>query len=105
MRVGTVLNRDEHLRKCWCCQWTYGDLHRPGHQTDRSLWTYEKAVEAIESTSGPFTRPDLWRAHGGGPSFYNILGFAIHDMRMHGLLRCVRMSGKRCMMWEVQRGQ
>lgn len=103
MTVGRILDPVEHDRKCWACQWTYGDLFRPGGQASKSQSLYERAVEAIEERrgSGPFTRPEVWRATHRTPTMYNVFGRALHDLRMHGLVSCVRMRNGKCYEWEV----
>lgn len=104
--MGRVVDEGEHLRKCWACSWTYGDLYRPGPQASTSQRVYEACVEAIEERRGrgPFRRPELVRATVGmGPTQYNMMGRALHDMRMHGLVAGVQFStnGRRIEQWEV----
>jgi len=104
-RVGVVLDPTEHIVKCWACRWVYEGCHRPGRATDLSVRIYEECVEAIEATTGTFTRPALWRQMGYGPTRYSILGRVLHDMRMHGLVVGVRFgaNGRRIEAWEVNR--
>lgn len=90
--------------QCWACTITVERFSRYGDRG--SIWEwYERAVEAIEATSGPFTISQVWHANGGGPAMNNALTKAVRDMRMHGLIRCVKRtpSRNRCLQWIVVR--
>lgn len=90
--------------QCWACSITVERFSRYGDHG--SIWEwYERAVEAIEATRGPFTISEVWHANGGGPSLSNALTKAVRDMRMHGLLRCIKRtpSRNRCLQWIVVR--
>lgn len=94
----------EHRERCWACSITVERTSRYGDGV--SIWEhYEHAVEAIEATVGPFTLSQVWHANGRGPAFSNALTKAIRDMRMHGLVRCVKRTPtrNRCLQWIVVR--
>lgn len=94
---------------CWACRWAYRDDFRPGVSTTGRKATlamdvYERCVEVIEAHqgAGPFTRPKVWKETGTGPTGYNLVGSALWDMRMHGLVDVVRWSrGRKASEWEV----
>jgi hypothetical protein len=112
---------DQHVRRrdlefgqhdlllCWSCRWAYRSDFRPGLSTTgrkarESIDIYERCVEVIESYqgSGPFTRPKAWQQSRTGPTGYTLLGYALWDMRMHGLVDVVRWShGRKASDWEV----
>lgn len=90
--------------QCWACSITVERFSR--YSGGGSIWEhYERAVEAIEATVGPFTIAEVWHANGRGPALSNALTTAVRDMRMHGLLRCVKRapSRNRCLQWIVVR--
>lgn len=103
MKVGWIIDRREHDRKCWACKWVDAEILYPTDRQARALRMYERAVEQIEAMEGAFTRAEAWHRAGGGPLQYNAFGWAIHDLRMHGLLVCVRRSVSRCLTWQVVR--
>lgn len=93
-----------HESKCWACTITKETYSRYGRHI--SNWeAYERAVEAIEATVGPFRVPDVWHAAGGGPTLHNAMRNAIRDMRLHGLVRCIETASNpaRCLTWIVER--
>lgn len=104
MTVESAHVRCGHTVKCWACTITIETRSRYNH--GMSNWVaYERAVEAIEATDGPFRVPDVWHAAGGGPTLHNAMRNAIRDMRLHGLVRCVEraINPNRCLTWIVVR--
>lgn len=91
--------------RCFACLWAYrNDAFRPGPQATRSMEIYEQAVEVIESYQGrgPFRRPQAWQKSRTGPTGYQMMGYALWDMRMHGLVDVVRWTpAGKAAEWEV----
>lgn len=88
---------------CWACTVQHERMSRYAPHTSR--WTlYERAVEAIEAQTEPFTLADVYRTAGGGPGVRLAITTAIRDMRLHALVRCVRRGyPNRCLQWIVER--
>jgi hypothetical protein len=88
--VGAVADEGRHLVKCWACTYRWdGRLHLP--RVRWAILSYEAAVEAIEdliARGGPFTVGDVYR-HDRGVT-WRAAGLAMHDMHLHGLVRCAR---------------
>lgn len=90
MTVGAVTDEGRHLVKCWCCNYRWADrMHL--HRTVWAIVAYENAVEAIEALmrrGDPFTIGDVYR-HSLSVT-WRAAGLAMHDMALHGLVRCAR---------------
>jgi hypothetical protein len=105
-----------HEAHCWACGFNVTTARgRVGQRV--AVEAYELAVELIEGWPGPFTRTEvgrrlwerlLWEFKGEvlpralyPGSAYTYAGHAVNDLASHGLVRCVRRAGKRCLAWEV----
>lgn len=70
------------------------------HTRTRKIQTfeiYESVVEYLESlpSGAVFHKVNVWRALGGGPTIHNVVTHVFHDMRLHGLLYCVKSGSVR----------
>jgi len=108
MTVGVITDEGRHLLKCWACGPGTEDQPnvRYAKHVSRVL-AYERAVEAAERL-GVFSIAEVVQAIGRGPTAYTMARHAVHDMALHGLIRCMHRGGPQrpgrqgsCYRWEL----
>lgn len=87
---------------CWSCSLDLTRLRHP--RVLRSAYAYESAVEKAEELV-EFSIAELVYAVGPSPTVHGAANRAVHDMRLHGLVRCVKrgINRNRCLRWELLR--
>ena len=93
--------------KCWAC--TINEKYRNTGMALSAYLTYEQLVEWVEENGhAPFSVHDLYVANATfrGPTVYNLARHVVKDMRLHGLLECVRRryAGGPCYGWKLKQG-
>lgn len=85
---------NEHDRRCHACSIDVHSRHRNAGKMMSAFVEYERVVEYVESLPPDtrFTVHGVWYALGRGYSLITYTKYAIRDMRLHGIIRCVRRS-------------
>lgn len=116
---------------CWACRFDWERGSHAGSRIPRDVAAllYEIAVETVEEWGPePFTITQIWdrarpRAvrevlpyerigirwgYQYGPTMHTYVRYAVFDLRAHGLVECLRLSGgsvyPKCLSWRLRPG-
>lgn len=112
MTVGHIREQVRHDLRCWACGPGARDDVHGGHYAKHHtrVAVYERLVEAAERLR-IFSIAELVEAVGRSPTTFGMARHVVHDMALHGLVRCVhrgaapnRNGVRACYRWEFVDG-